>query len=95
MSILPSNSVQSIAGLGQAERIVSKDIAKKDADKSAGRRRVRDEVDLVVVNTESTDAVRSLKGNTDEETREDKQEHPAYAAKKPDEDHPPSIDVQA
>ncbi len=95
MSILPSNIAQAIAGLGQAERIVSKDIAKKDTDKATGRRVIRDEVDLVVVNTESADAVRSLKGNTEEETREDRQEHPGYTAKPATDDAAPSIDVQA
>jgi hypothetical protein len=96
VSILPSNAAQTIAGLGQAERVVSKDIAKKDADKASGRKVIRDEVDLVVVNTESADAIRSLKGNTEEETREDRQEHPGYTAAKPATDEaPPSIDVQA
>lgn len=94
MSIIPTNTAQSVAGLGQAERMVTKETAKKDADKAAGRRAIRDEVDLVVVNTESADAVRSLKGNTEEETREDKQEHPAYSKKKAVEETP-RLDVEA
>ncbi|GMV25922.1 MAG: hypothetical protein AMXMBFR58_19530 [Phycisphaerae bacterium] len=91
MSIVPTNPAQAIAGVGSAERVVTRDIAKKDADKAAGRRAVRDEVDVVIVNTEGADAVRSLKGNTEEETREDKQEHPGYA--KPSEK--PRLDVEA
>lgn len=93
MSILPTNTAASVAGLGQAERIVTKDTAKKDADKAAGRKAIRDEVDLVVVNTETADAVRNLKGNKDEETREDKQEHPAYT--RGDQNGPSTLDVQA
>ncbi|HRJ49059.1 MAG: hypothetical protein KF787_07170 [Phycisphaeraceae bacterium] len=80
MSILPTNAAQTIAGVGQAERIATRDIAKKDADKALGRKAVRDEIDLVVVNVESPEAIRSLKGNSEEETREDKQEHPGYNA---------------
>ncbi len=85
----------SVAGLGQAERVVSKETAKKDIDKAAGRRAVRDEVDLIVSDVDSADAIRSLKGNTDEETREDKQEHPAYVKTPAAGPAQPSIDVQA
>ncbi|MCC6425219.1 MAG: hypothetical protein IT435_00225 [Phycisphaerales bacterium] len=96
MSIIGTNTTQSVAGLGQAERVATREVAKREADKSAGRRAIRDEVDLVVSNTEGADAVRSLKGNKDEETREDKQEHPAYAKPKAmSEGDRPSIDVQA
>lgn len=94
MSILPTNAAQAIAGVGQAERLAARDVAKKDADKALGRKAVRDEIDLVVVNVESPEAIRSLKGNTEEETREDKQEHPGYESRSA-ESGPASLDVQA
>ncbi len=94
MSIIGTNTAQSVAGLGQAERIVTRDNAKKDADKASVRRAVKDELDLVVSNTQSADAVRSLKGNKEEETREDKQEHPGYT-KQPPGQGAAGIDVEA
>lgn len=66
-----------MAGLNNAER-VSRESAPKEAQKPAGRRTRPDKPDEIVVSTETIDAVRNLKGNTEEEAQEDRQEHPPY-----------------
>lgn len=95
MSLFGTNVTQSVAGLSQAERIEAKD--KRPAEPKAAQRRTRkDEHDLVVVSTESADAVRALKDNSQEETREDRQEHSQYTpggSKSPDH-APPRLDVE-
>lgn len=79
VSIVGSNLAQSLAGLSQAEKIEAKD--KRPAEPKASKLRTRrDEHDTVVVQTETAEAVRGLKDNTQEETREDRQEHPQYTA---------------
>jgi hypothetical protein len=68
---------QSVSGLSQAEKIEARE--KRPEKPTAAQRRTRkDETDLVTVDTETADAVRDLKGNDQEEAREDRQEHPAY-----------------
>ena len=73
----PSNVAQSVSGLSQAEKIEARE-KRPEKPKAAQRRTRTDETDLVTVDTESADAVRNLKGNDQEETHEDRQEHPPY-----------------
>jgi hypothetical protein len=95
MSLTPTNIAQSLAGLGHAERTVAREGAKRETEKAAGRRAVQDQLDLVVVKTEHDDAVRSLKGNADEEARQDRREHGTGSANSHDDQARPSIDVSA
>jgi hypothetical protein len=74
MSLIGSSIAQSLAGLSQAERAEAK--AKAPAAPKDAKR--KDDKDRVVVETETADAVRGLKSNDQEETREDRQEHPGY-----------------
>lgn len=66
-----------MAGASGAER-VAREGAPKEIQKPASRRTRPDKPDEIVVSTETIDAVRNLKGNTQEEAHEDRQEHPAY-----------------
>jgi hypothetical protein len=75
MSLIGSSIAQSIAGLSQAERAE----AKAKAPASAKDAKRKDERDRVVIGTETADAVRDPKSNDQEETREDRQEHPGYS----------------
>ncbi len=77
MSLIPTNVVQSLAGLTQAEKIEARD--KRPAQtKATARRATQDEYEHVAVETETAEAVRGLAGNHQEEAREDRQEHPHY-----------------
>lgn len=95
VSVFGTNLGQSIAGAGQAERIASRE---KNADRTqapAARRTRPDQPDEVVVSVELADAVKNLKGNNQEETREEHQERPAYGQDGASKDEPPKrIDVQ-
>lgn len=94
MGVFGTNLGQSIAGLNQAERAAARDQQAKKTDKVANRRTRPDQPDEVVVSVENVEAVRSLKGNTEEETREDRQQKPGYQqTPKPDEP-PRHIDLQ-
>lgn len=86
MSTLGTGITQSVAGLNQAQRVVAKDKEKADNAKPSARRVRADRPDEVVVHVETTEAVRSLKENTHEETREDHEQHPAQdqAENRPD-----------
>lgn len=72
----------SIAGASQAERQAARDTQKAEEKRPARRfKRLGDDADLNVTPTESVDAVRDAKGNDQEESHEDRQEHsPAYDA---------------
>lgn len=52
--------------------------AREERDRARARRTERDEADPAVDKVELTDAVRSLKDNTQEETHDDRREHPQY-----------------
>lgn len=75
MSIVSASTAQSLAGLGQAERTEAREKAKGQPARSGRRRDDRDEV---IVDTQTVDAVRSLKDNTQEEAREDRQGQAQY-----------------
>ncbi|MBX3357147.1 MAG: hypothetical protein KF745_01835 [Phycisphaeraceae bacterium] len=96
MSVLgPGNSIvtQSVAGAPGAERIASRDAARRRQG-PAESRRPQDEIDLEVSQTQTDSAVRNLASNDREEAREDRREHPAYGPPQQGEP-PPNIDVQA
>lgn len=76
MSLMGPNITQSVPGLTQAERAEAR--SKRPAA-AGGRSRAKS--DEAVVNADSADAVRGLKSNDQEETREDRQEHPPYTPK--------------
>ncbi len=73
MSIFGTNAAQSVAGLNQAEKLTARENEKKRAN-AGSKQRDKDSVDLV----QSLEAVRNLKGNDQEETREDREEHDHY-----------------
>jgi hypothetical protein len=74
VSTIGSSIAQSIAGLPQAERVEARE--KKPERATAAQKARREERDTVTVQTETADAVRNLKGNDQEDAREDRQEHP-------------------
>lgn len=75
MSWAVNNLAGSLAGTQNAANVVKKDIDKKKPVNT--RRADRDEYNHVAEATEveHSEAVRSLKDNTQEETREDRREH--------------------
>jgi hypothetical protein len=81
VSIIGTNVAQSVAGLTQAERIEARE--KRPEQATSARQVRRDEQDTVSVQNETADAVRNLKGNDQEDAREDRQEHPQNAAPGP------------
>jgi len=98
MPILPTNPVTS-AGAAQAA-LPGADAAraraaerKREAERTRPRRG-EDEVIVSATNVELDDPVRSLKGNSDEETREDRQEHPTYSDAKDQPKPRPRIDLK-
>jgi hypothetical protein len=88
MSALGPGIAQSVAGVNQAERVAARDVDRKKQEKKAGEViRGQDQVDLDGV--ETLDAVRSLKGNEQEESGGDRQKKAASEGPKP------QLDVQA
>ncbi len=91
--ILPSTAAASLAGLNQAERANKQNSDAKKVTKPDGRKRAADEVDVQTV--QSSDAVRALTANGDEETSEDRQGQDNYNTKKDaPKAAPPRLDVQ-
>lgn len=85
MSVSGTNPAQAIAGLGAAQRaaLAARDPRPKPAAKPpTGHDEAADSIEL-------SGAVRSNKGNGDEESHEDRQEHPPYEREKK-----PGIDVE-
>lgn len=77
MDVLGTPAAHSLAGLSEAERAALRQ--RRGSTPSAATVRTRpDETDLIVVSTEGVDPIRSLKGNDQQEAREDRQEHGAY-----------------
>ena len=75
MSWAVNNVAGSLAGTQNAAKVVKRDLDKKKPVNT--RKADRDEFNLVqeATETEHAEAVRSLKDNTQEETREDRREH--------------------
>ena len=78
VSIVATNAAQTIAGLTQAEKAEARE-KRPETPTAAQRRARRDEYDMVVVDTETADAVRGLKGNDQEDAHEDRQERAQYS----------------
>ena len=95
MSLFGTPIVQSVAGLGAAERIASKDLERRRAARSETTKRSGDAVEIS--SSQADDAVRNLKDNGNEETREDRAEQDHYLPQKaesPEGEGPRHIDVQ-
>lgn len=75
MSMFGTTSTQHIAALNQVERVNARNTEAKRAAKPDARKRPEDAVEIDVQTVQSADAVRGLKGNTQEETAEDRQAH--------------------
>lgn len=88
-SPLPPNSAQTLAGLGQAERVNRANAEAKKSGKPEGPKRGADEVD--VQSAQAADAVRNASGNGEEETTENRREKGQYEK---DGEKKPRLDVQ-
>jgi hypothetical protein len=76
MPIIGTNLAQSVAGAPASERAAKPPVRKQDEVK----KRARDEDEALVHSDEpeSAEAVRSLKGNDQEESNQDRRQHPGY-----------------
>ncbi len=86
--MIPSNLGQSLAGVQQSE---AAEVKEKLRTKTPARPRRQDEFSPATP-VESPEAIRRLKGSTEEETREEREAHPEPPPRPPES---PSIDVQA
>lgn len=88
--MLPSSIVQSIAGTDQAERLVAKDVRRRE--RSGEKPKLVDEVELTEVETpEAIEPVRKLQGNTNEETALERRRQRPTAGVTPKE---PALDIE-
>jgi len=78
VSVFGTSVAQSVAGAASVEHTVARDKSARTPEKPAARRTRPNRPDEVVVNVESSDAVRKLADNTQEEANEDRQEHGGY-----------------
>jgi hypothetical protein len=92
--ILPSTAAQSLAGLNQAERANKQNSDAKKTTKPDGRKRAADAVEIDVQSAQSSDAIRNLTANGDEETTEERQEQDHYDPHKDPAAKAPRLDVQ-
>lgn len=84
MSIFGTAAAQGITGRGSTDPAVARKAEKRKVGapgQAGGGGREADGVDLSVENAGSDDAVRTLKDNSDQETREDRQRHNGYSTK--------------
>lgn len=92
MSVFGTSAGQSIAGMTNAERIAARDQV-RPVDRPRESRRVADRPDAEVDSVELDQAVRSLKGNDQQESQDDRREGegsmPQPGAK------PPRLDLSA
>lgn len=77
MTIVGPTLAHSLAGSAQAERAATQDKVRPEGARSR-RARGPDQLDLEPQAVESPQAIRSAKGNDQEEAREDRREHAAY-----------------
>ncbi|MBM4108061.1 MAG: hypothetical protein FJ255_04525 [Phycisphaerae bacterium] len=77
MSILGPSLAQSLAGSAQAERAAVQEKVKLGRQ-DPRRARGPDQLDLEAEGVETPEAIRSAKGNDQEEGREDRRQHAAY-----------------
>ena len=96
ISPVPPGAAQSLAGLNQAERANKANSDAKKTVKPDGRRREADVVELDVQNAQSSDAVRNLKSNGDEETTDDRKGQQKYEQEKSEKKkgERPHLDIQ-
>lgn len=79
MSIFSSSAAQSIANRVQGDKNALREADRKKTGKpAAATARGEDELDLSVENAMTTGAARSLKGNGDEETHDDREQQDHY-----------------
>lgn len=78
MTSFGPNLASSLAGAPQAERAAVQRSAREERDRAKTRRATEKDRDNPVDEVQLTEAVRNLKDNSQEETREDRQEHPQY-----------------
>ncbi len=87
-----------MAGSSQTERNAVERTNRESRDRSRARKAAKDEAHDPVDQVELTEAVRNLKDNTQEETHDDRQEHPPYGAggQLVNKNHPdrPSLDLE-
>lgn len=72
MSGFGVNPAQSIAGIGNAERLAARDVDKARSDERRVRGKRRDDEVQISGGAEAVEAVRSLKDPTQEEAKEDR-----------------------
>ncbi len=96
MSTMGTSVAQSVAGVSQAEHKAARDIerARPPVRKTKAEQLRRGEDEVELNQTQSDEAVRNLKGNTDQETADDRerQDHYRPDGKRPEER--PRLDVQ-
>jgi hypothetical protein len=78
MSIVPTNLAASMAAAPSVERPEAREKDRKEKVRAGARAGGQRDADQVVVGLETAEAVRDLAGNTEEQTHEDRQAHPAY-----------------
>ena len=87
----------SVAGTHAAERNASKEAKRTDQRPTARFRKLHEVDEVSISPIEGSEARRDPKGNDQEESHEDRQEHGHYTiadAERRDGDHKPHIDVQ-
>ncbi len=89
MSIVGSNLAQSVAATNQAQRAQAKEKEKAESKRPRDARSFEDAYEASKV--QAAEAVRNLKGNDQEETHEDRQEHAGYDPRVPNKKH---LDVE-
>ncbi len=98
MPILPTNPVTSAgaaqAGLPGADASRARSAERKREAERPRIKRGEDEIIVSATNVELDDPVRSAKGNSEEETREDRHEHPTYSDGKDQPRPRPRIDLK-
>ncbi len=78
MSIVPTNLAASVANAQSVERPEVREKDRKEKVRAGIKPGGQRDPDQVVVGLETAEAVRNLASNTDEQTREDREEHPPY-----------------
>lgn len=94
MQVPGANLASSIVGAADAKSrdAAAKLRAKRQAPRPEAGRPYGDEA---IVHTEASDAVRSMKGNDQEEAREDREEHAGYNPHAGDQPRPrPTLDLE-
>jgi len=90
MTILPSNLVTSLAGASVTPPTTPKRTPREEDARRGPRRTQRDEFVQSAPDVRSEDALRNLKGGTDQEEREDAERRQHYTSK---EQAKPRLDV--